>query len=62
MVFSYVTGLNLMSANLAAYEVYSLAYTLEILLIATAFLYDLIYNRSGMTGGTVRLARTQNQS
>ncbi len=62
VVFSYVTGLNLMSANLAAYEVYSLAYTLEILLIATAFLYDLIYNRSGMTGGTVRLARTQNQS
>ena len=62
MVFSYVTGLNLMSVNLAAYEVYYPAYMLEVLLIGTAFLIDLIFKRSGMAGGTVRLARGQNQS
>ncbi|MCY4226343.1 MAG: hypothetical protein OXF20_01350 [Gammaproteobacteria bacterium] len=61
VVFSYVNGLNLMSANLAAYEVYDPAYTLEVLIIAAAFLTDLAFNRSGMAGGTVRLARCQNQ-
>ncbi len=62
VVFSYITGLNLMSASLHAYEVHYLAYTLEVLLIVVALLIDLVFNRSGMTGGTVRLASSQNQS
>lgn len=61
VVFSYITGLNLMSANLPAYEVHYLAYMLEVLLIAAAFLIDLVFNRSGMAGGTIRLARGQHQ-
>ncbi|MCY4218095.1 MAG: hypothetical protein OXE56_02325 [Gammaproteobacteria bacterium] len=62
MVFSYVTGLNIMGANLAAYEVHYLAYILEVSLIFVALLIDLLFNRSGLSGGTVCFTRSQNQS
>ena len=61
MVFSYVTGLNLLSADLAAYEVHHLAHALEALLIALAILMDFVHNRSGITDRTCRLAGNARQ-
>lgn len=56
VVLSYVTGLNLLSADLSAYEVHDLAHAAEILLIALALLADLLFNRSGIAGREHRLS------
>lgn len=61
VVYSYVTGLNLLTADLAAYEVHQLAYAVEILLIVSAFLVDLMFNRSAVNDRAHSLARREHQ-